>query len=73
MSKKVNLAIIGLDPDIYTLTTAFTTQARKEKWEMKSISEITIKAFAAPNYGAALAIISSHCRVSELEEYDSHD
>lgn len=58
--KKVNLKLVGLDGNTFSLLGAFRNQARKEGWTSQEIGDVTKDAMSG-DYNHLLAVLSSHC------------
>ena len=60
ITKKVNLELIGLDGNAYSLLGAFQKQARREKWTTEEISFVLDKARSG-DYDNLLATLMKYC------------
>lgn len=63
-TKKVNLTLVGLGGNAYSLLRAFQRQARKEGWTKDEIDEVINKARGV-NYSYLLATLSDHCNEAD--------
>lgn len=64
INKKVNLCLVGLDGNAFSLMGAFSRQARKEKWTSEEINEVLNDATSG-DYNHLLGVLASHCEESE--------
>lgn len=67
MNKTVNLNLIGVDGNAFSILAAFRKQAKKEKWSDGEIEAVTTDAQNG-NYDYLLATISAHCEPPERDE-----
>lgn len=58
--KKVNLNLVGLDGNAFSLMGAFQKQAKREGWEKSEIDEVLEKAKSG-DYNNLVATLSDHC------------
>lgn len=70
VDKKVNLQLVGLDGNTFSLMGAFQAQARKEGWTKEEI-KIVIDDAMSGDYNHLLATLSDHCEsTDEEDEYE---
>ena len=62
IDKKVNLALVGIDGNIFAVMGAFSRQARKEKWTKEEIDKVLEAVMTCGDYNKALVIIMDHCK-----------
>lgn len=58
--KKVNLKLVGLDGNAYSIMGAFQRQAKKEGWSKEEINKVLDDAMSK-DYNHLLSVISNHC------------
>ena len=58
---KVNLTLVGLDSNIFSILGAFRKQASRDGWDEKEIATVIDAAMASSCYNEALYIIQEHC------------
>jgi protoheme ferro-lyase len=58
--KTVNLSLVGLDGNAFSLMGAFQSQARKEHWTEEAIKEVLDEAKEG-DYNHLLVVLDSHC------------
>ncbi len=58
--KKVNLELVGLDGNAFSVMGAFQRQARREKWTKEEIDTVLQEAMSS-DYNHLLATIAKHC------------
>jgi hypothetical protein len=71
VGKTVNLDLVGLDGNAYSLMGAFQRQARREGWSQEEINTVLYKAKSG-DYDNLLCVLMDHCDSvrSEDEEGD---
>jgi hypothetical protein len=60
VEKKVNLELVGLDGNAFSLMGAFQRQARKEGWTKSEIDEV-LKDAQSGDYDHLLCVLMDHC------------
>ena len=60
VEKKVNLELVGLDGNAFSLLGAFQRQARKEGWAKPEIDEV-MKDATSGDYDHLLYVLNEHC------------
>jgi hypothetical protein len=60
MNKKINLKLVGLDGNAFSIMGAFRQQARKEGWTKQEIDSVLEEAMSQ-DYSHLLASIAKHC------------
>lgn len=60
VNKKVNLELVGVDGNAFSIMGAFQRQARREKWTQKEIEAVLDEATSG-DYDHLLATIMDHC------------
>ena len=65
--KTINLELVGLDGNAFSIMGAFRRQARKEGWKDEEINEVLDKAKSG-DYNNLLRVISEHCEPTEDNE-----
>lgn len=72
-AKTVNLTLVGLDGNAFSLMGAFSKQAKKEGWTKEEI-DIVLKECMSGNYDDLLCTLMDHCEeVYEEDEYNGND
>ena len=61
MNKRVQLELVGLDGNAFSVMGAFQRQARKEKWTQAEI-DVVLKEAMSDDYNHLLATIAKHCK-----------
>ena len=69
IQKKVNLNLVGLDGNSFSLMGAFQRQARKEGWSKEEIKSVLDDCMSG-NYDHLLCVLTSHCESYDQEEAD---
>lgn len=69
VGKTVNLELVGLDGNAFSLMGAFQRQARKEKWTQAEI-ETVLDAAKGGDYDNLLCVLMEHCEPIEDEDDD---
>jgi len=64
MEKKINLNLVGLDGNAYSLMGAFGAQAKREDWTAAEISEVLDDAQSG-NYEHLLSVLSDRCEIND--------
>lgn len=67
VGKTVNLELVGLDGNAFSLMGAFQRQARKEKWTPAEI-ETVLDAAKSGDYDNLLCVLMEHCETIEDED-----
>lgn len=67
--KRINLEMVGLDGNAFSLMGAFTRQARKEGWTKDEIDSVMNEATSG-DYNHLLSTLSDHCDPTNDEDYD---
>lgn len=67
--KTVNLDLVGVDANAYSILGAFSRQARREGWTKEEINLVTEEAKNG-DYDHLLAVIMNHCEVEDGDEVD---
>lgn len=60
MSKKVNLKMVGLDGNAFSILGAFRKQAKKDGWSQEEI-EVVTKDATSKDYSHLISTIAGHC------------
>ena len=60
--KTVNLSLIGLDGNAYSLMGAFQYQAKKENWTKEEIKTVLDEAKSG-DYDNLITVLDSHCEL----------
>ncbi len=72
--KKVQLKLVGLDGNAFSILGAFQRQARREGWTKKEIDAVIEKAQSG-DYANLVSVIASHCESpaggADSDDYDS--
>lgn len=58
--KKVQLSLVGIDGNAFSIMGAFRNQARREDWSNEEINEVLDEAMSG-SYDHLLATIMKHC------------
>lgn len=66
VNKKVNLNLVGLDGNAFSLMGAFQRQAKKEGWSKDEIKAVLDEA-TSDNYDYLLRTLDDHCEVLDDE------
>lgn len=69
--QQVNLNLVGLDGNAFSLMEAFKQQARKEKWTPEEIKAVLDECMNG-DYDHLLVTLSDHCNMND-EDYDQED
>jgi hypothetical protein len=72
VDKKVQLKLVGLDGNAFTLIGAFQRQARKEGWVKEEIDKVLTECQSS-DYNHLLATLIDHCDSPEEKEDDSEE
>ncbi len=67
VGKTVNLELVGLDGNAFSLMGAFTRQARKEKWTKEEIDKVIV-ACTLGDYNHLLNVLMVHTEVKDGED-----
>lgn len=59
--KKINLELLGLDGNAFSLLGAFNKQAKKEGWNKEEIKEVITEA-SSGDYSHLLNTLSKYCQ-----------
>ena len=62
-NKRINLDLIGLDSNAFSLLAAFQKQARREKWTKEEIDAV-LKEAKSGDYDHLLMTLDKHCEVN---------
>jgi len=60
INKKLNLTLVGLDGNAFSLMGAFKRQAHKEKWAREEI-DFVLKECMSGDYNHLLATLAGYC------------
>ena len=71
-SKKVNLNLVGLDGNAFSLMGAFSRQAKKEGWTAEEIKVVTDKCMSG-DYNNLLCTLMEVCEPKEQDFEDEED
>ncbi len=63
VNKKINLQLVGLDGNAFSLMGAFQHQAKREKWTEPEIKSV-LDAAMSGDYDNLLRVLDSHCEPS---------
>ena len=70
IKKKVNLNLVGLDGNAFSLMGKFQAQAKKDKWDMDEISYVLDKCMSS-DYNNLLCVLMEYCSMdSESVQID---
>jgi len=72
VDKKINLKLVGLDSNAFSLMGAFSSQARREKWSAEEINSV-INAAMEGDYNHLLRTLSAHCEDPHGADEDEED
>lgn len=72
VNKTVNLELVGLDGNAFSLMGAFQSQAKREKWTPDEIKAVLDECMSG-DYDHLLATLMSHCEVKDDEGDDDED
>lgn len=61
VNKKVNLELVGLDGNAFSLMGAFSKQAKKEKWSQDEIDTVLTECRKG-DYNHLLKTLMAHCK-----------
>ena len=64
INKKVQLELVGLDGNAFSLMGAFSHQARREKWTKEEIDKV-IEEATKGDYNHLIATLAEHCESPE--------
>jgi hypothetical protein len=67
--KTVNLTLVGLDGNAFSLMEVFQRQARKEGWSQEEIKLVLDKCMS-DDYDNLLCTLMDHCNENDIEEED---
>ncbi|MBL7789380.1 MAG: hypothetical protein JNL75_06045 [Chitinophagales bacterium] len=67
--KTVNLDLVGVDANAFSILGAFGRQARREGWTKEEIDLVTEEAKTG-DYDHLLAVIMNHCEVEDGDDVD---
>jgi len=72
--KKINLNLVGLNGNAFSLMGAFQSQAHKEGWKQEDIDEVLTEAKSS-DYNHLLVTLMNHCEeVNDGDcEYDEEE
>lgn len=65
--KTVNLDLVGIDSNAYSILGAFSRQARREGWTQEEINLVTEEAKTG-DYDHLLAVIENYCEPTYKDE-----
>ncbi len=68
--KKINLTLVGLDGNAFSLMGAFRRQAKREGWTSEEIEGVLKEAMEG-DYNHLLCTLSSHCNEEGFDSEDS--
>jgi hypothetical protein len=71
MSKKINLILVGIDGNAYSIMGAFQKQARKEGWKKEEIESVLNEAMSS-DYNHLLQTIMSYCENDGFGDYENY-
>jgi len=71
VDKKVNLELVGLDGNAFSLMGAFQKQARREGWTKEEIQSV-LDECKSSDYNHLLCVLMDHCETPE-DENDGED
>jgi len=71
INKKINLNLVGLDGNAFSIMGAFQKQARKEGWSKEEIDAV-ITEMQSGDYNHLLQTAMAHCEDPEDEEMDEN-
>lgn len=60
VNKKVNLNLVGIDGNAFSIMGAFKNQAKTERWSAEEINTVISEAMNS-DYYHLIAVINSHC------------
>jgi len=61
VNKKINLSLVGIDGNAFSIMGAFSRQAKKEGWTKEEIDQVMTKAKSS-DYNHLLFTIMNHCK-----------
>ena len=64
INKKVQLKLVGLDGNAFSLMGVFSHQARREKWTKEEIDKV-IEEATKGDYNHLIATLAEHCESPE--------
>jgi hypothetical protein len=67
--KTINLSLVGLDGNAFSLMGAFSKQAKREGWTSDEIKSVTDDAMSG-DYDHLLRTLINHCEPEEYEDSD---
>jgi hypothetical protein len=67
--KTINLNLVGLDDNAFSLMGTFSKQAKREGWTSDEIKSVTDEAMTG-DYNHLLRTLSNHCEAEEYEDTD---
>lgn len=67
VNKTVNLQLVGLDGNAFSLMGAFSSQARREKWTKTEIDAVLEECMSG-DYNHLLRTLMAHCEPTDEEE-----
>jgi hypothetical protein len=71
INKTVNLNLVGLNSDAYSIINAFKRQAQEEGWTEEEIEEVITKARSG-NYAHFISTIDDYCIDDSEDEEDDY-
>jgi hypothetical protein len=69
VNKTINLSLVGIDGNAYSIMSAFSNQAKKEGWTKEEIDIVLHEAMSG-DYNHLLQTIMSYTKDYDEDEYD---
>lgn len=69
IDKKVNLNLVGIDGNAFSIMASFKEQAKREGWTKEEINEVLDEAMSS-DYNHLVYTISKYCDSSNIDEED---
>ena len=69
VNKKINLTLVGLDGNAFSLMGAFQRQAKEEGWSKEEI-DLVLKEAKSSDYDHLVATLDAHCE-PEDDSYEN--
>ena len=72
--KTVNLTLVGLDGNAFSLMGAFSKQAKREGWSQEEIQLVLDECQASWDYNELLCVLMDHCNdYGDSSEWEDED
>jgi len=69
INKKINLELVGLDGNAFSLMSAFSHQAREEGWSKEEIDFVRTECMSG-DYDNLLCTLMKYCESNEDDDYE---